>query len=375
MLKLLIITALYTGHGHKSISDALEERLQTYPDLDVLTIDGFDLMDKVMQVCAEKTYGPITRLPGKTWQFNYAMGVKFKGPVQTAVASMIRHRFQSLIEEYRPDCILSVHPVFLGCICSLLEEMGLDIPLIAHEADLIDIAPFWFDPRIHMVLAPSKESYDSSLQGGVLPERLRQVGFPVRSRFMGKRRENYMPNRPVTITVMSGSEGSGVIRVVTRELLRGTDAKVTVICGRNKALRAKLKKAFTKEYYGRVNVMGFVENIQDIMLDSDILVMRASPNSVMEAVALNIPAILFGQLAGQELLNPDMMQSHGIAAYCPDTSRLARLIRDMLKNNGEAMERMRRAQREYMPGDDAKDTAELFYNEVKRIHEKRGAVE
>ena len=367
MSKLLIITALYTGHGHKSISDALEERFKAYPDVNILTIDGFDLMDKAMQVVAEKSYGPITRLPGKTWQFNYAVGTRYDKPLQAVVAALIRRRFHELIRDYQPDAVLSVHPVFLASVASLLEEMGLSTPLIAHEADLIDIASFWFDRRIRLLLCPSEESYRSSIEGGADPARTVQVGFPVRERFMGYRDREMSLHSPVTVTIMSGSEGSGEIGVVARELLRSTDVQLNIVCGRNKALRRKLKKALGSQYYGRINVMGFVENIQKVMIDSDILVMRASPNSVMEAVALNIPVIVFGQLAGQELHNPDMMQAHGIVAYCPEPKRLAQLVRDMTKDGGKAMEEMRAAQRAYMPGDSAKDTAALLHEWLEKL--------
>ena len=132
MRRLLILTAEFTGHGHKSISDALIERLRKYGDIEIKVIDGFDLMNKTQKVLAEKTYGPITRLPGKAWEWNYLAGVRLQEPVQKAVDYMIRARFQALIYEFRPDCILSVHPVFLGSILDLLEEMGLPIPLIAH---------------------------------------------------------------------------------------------------------------------------------------------------------------------------------------------------------------------------------------------------
>ena len=372
MYKLLIITALYTGHGHKSISDALEERLRAYKDVNVLTIDGFDLMDKVLQEIAEKTYGPITRMPAKTWQLNYALGTKVAArPMMAAVGAAIRHRFQELIRSFHPDCVLSVHPVFLGNVCALLEDMGEDIPVIAHEADLIDIAPFWFDARLRLVLAPSHEAYHSTLEGGVPPERVREVGFPVRQRFMGYRERDMKLHDPVTVTIMSGSEGSGEILKVARELLRSTDANVNVICGRNKVLRKKIRKALSSEYHGRLNATGFIEDIQQVMIDSDVLVMRASPNSVMEAVALNVPVILFGQLAGQELHNPDMMQAHGIAAYCPDPRQLARQVRALMANGGREMEAMRARQREYAPDDAAKATAALLYNELKLIVAER----
>ena len=150
MRKLLIFTAEYTGHGHKSISDALMERLRVYDDIEIKCIDGFDLMDKVMKACAEKTYGPITRMPGRAWEWNYAAGLKLKQPVQYAVRTVIRARFQKLIDEFRPDCILSVHPIFIGTVLDLLESMHLDIPVVAHEADLVDIPPLWFDKRLSL---------------------------------------------------------------------------------------------------------------------------------------------------------------------------------------------------------------------------------
>lgn len=366
MRRLLILTAEYTGHGHKSISDSLIERLRRYDDLEIRVIDGFDLMNKTQKVLAEKTYGPITRLPGKAWEWNYLAGVRLQEPVQKAVDYMIRARFQALVYEFRPDCILSVHPVFLGSILDLLEEMGLSIPLIAHEADLIDIAPYWFDPRISMVLTPSEESYRCTLDHGVAPARVRQVGFPVRSRFMGLAgKAAAVKNDPPVITVMSGSEGSGTLKGVVKQLLHGTNAKINVICGRNKSIRKKLRKAFVKEYHDRMNAMGFVERIQDVMCNSDILIMRASPNSVMEAVALNKPIILFGQLAGQELHNPDMICAHGLAVYCPEPEKLPEAVARLQANGGEELRKMQEAQRRYAPGDAAADTAALLNELIK----------
>ena len=127
------------------------------------------------------------------------------------------------------------------------------------------------------------------------------------------------PHEGTVVTVMSGSEGSGIIRAVVRVLLKRTDAHVNVVCGRNKKLRKKLKKAFGEQYHGRLSVMGFVDDIQNVMAASDILILRASPNAAMEAVALNVPVILFGQLAGQEQHNPDVLQA-GPGA-CPSPRR------------------------------------------------------
>ena len=209
MRKLLILTSLFTGHGHKSVADALSERLSAYDDLEVRAIDGFALMNKLEQYMAEYTYGPITRMPGKAWEWNFAAGQTFKKPVTHAVASMIKARLLALLAEFQPDAILSVHPMFLGAVLEVMAEAGLKIPLIAHEVDLVDIADYWFDSRIDWVLAPSKEAYDCTLAHGVDPKKVMQVGFPVRSRFIDV--PVPAPHEGNVITVMSGAEGSGMV--------------------------------------------------------------------------------------------------------------------------------------------------------------------
>ena len=111
--------------------------------------------------------------------------------------------------------------------------------------------------------------------------------------------------------------------------------------------------------------MGFVERIQDVMCESDILVMRASPNSVMEAVALNKPVILFGQLAGQELHNPQMLEKHGLAKYCPEPEKLPACVADLIKDDGSAIKRMIECQKAYAPGDVCAETAKLINDFIK----------
>ena len=358
MRKLLVLTSLFTGHGHKSISDALEERLRAYGDIEVKTIDGFALMNRFEQYMAEYTYGPITRMPGKAWEWNFAVGQTFRKPVTKAVAAMIKARLLALLEAFRPDAILSVHPIFLGAVLDVLEEAGLRIPLIAHEVDLIDITDYWYDPRIYRVLAPSQEAYDCTVAHVDDPERVVKVGFPVRSRFIGVLTPP--PHEGTVITVMSGAEGSGMIYPVVRMLLKHTDAHINVVCGRNKKLRKKLREAFGKKYHGRLNPLGFVEDIQNVMAASDVLVMRASPNTAMEAVALNVPVILFGQLAGQEMHNPDLLQAHGVARYCPEPKQLPDCVKALLADDKAQVKAMIAAQRAFAPTDAAAETAALL---------------
>ena len=96
------------------------------------------------------------------------------------------------------------------------------------------------------------------------------------------------------------------------------------------------------------------------MANSDLLVMRASPNSVMEAVSMRVPVIMFGQLAGQELHNPEVLEAHGVAKYCPELSELPQYAAQILNEGGSCALAMREAQRNYAPRDAATDTVALL---------------
>ena len=362
MKRILILSSYFTGHGHKSVSNALCERLEQYDDLEVRVIDGFELMNKVEQYMAARTYGPITRMPGKAWEWNYEAGQRLSKPVTRIVAAMIRTKLLALLEDFKPDAIVSVHPMFIGAVLDVLEEADLRIPLIAHEVDLVDISDYWFDPRVNLILAPSLESYYCTIAHGVPAEKVVQVGFPVRRRFVEERPR--VEHDGVVITVMSGAEGSGTIPRVVSTLLKHTEAHINVICGRNKKLRKRLRRTFAKRHRGRVSVMGFVSEIQEIMRNSDLLVMRASPTSVMEAVNLRVPVILFGQLAGQEQHNPKILEAYGVARYCPEVSKLPACVNQMLGDGGLRIFAMREAQRRYAPRDAAAETAKLLHEWV-----------
>ena len=72
MKKILLITAMYTGYGHKSISDSLVEQFKEIPDLEVRVIDGFELLGPYGPRMS-KIYGVTTRYASGLWKLSYEL--------------------------------------------------------------------------------------------------------------------------------------------------------------------------------------------------------------------------------------------------------------------------------------------------------------
>jgi len=360
MKNVVIISSDYTGHGHKSISEALQEQFNIHEDVCLNIIDGFDLGGN-MWIRVGKSYGLVTRNAKELW--NLAWKISKRNPlfIHEFTELTIRENFIKLLRKLKPDLILCVHPVFNTPILNILKEYKINIPFVTFIADLISISPLWADKRADCIICPTEEAKQRCLGFGVPEESLKVIGFPVRSRFTqhilsenANKNINYDLSKPLECLIMSGGEGSGDMNVVSRILLDNFNCNIRIIAGRNESMKEKLEKTLSQQYPGRVEILGFVTNIQDYMLTSDIAFTRGSPNVMMEAVACNVPLVITGALPGQEQENPDFAVKNKLGIYCDNPLNLAEAVSNLLSDNAKGLNEIKQAQRDFFDHDTAK---------------------
>ena len=359
MKRILLITSANTGGGHKSISDSLTEQFSAMEDVEVKTIDGFALLGRA-GVHGSKQYNfMLRRTPGvfnKAWKFTMAHPPRLK-----AAAHLCDSRFRKCIRSFHPDLILTVHSLFNSVITRMLKRHGLAIPVVVLQADLVDIHSTWCNPDAYMTICPTREAYDASIRQGMPPEKLKIMGFPVRDRFCKAAREaagkDYDPSRPLRCLLMSGGEGSGGLGAYAETILVNTDAEVTVICGNNKKLYQYLQKSLCRRYEGRISVRGFVTDVEKAMLDSDVLIARGSPNTLYEAVTMNVPVIMIGPLPEQERGNPKLMRDHNLGVICHSPTDVPEMIRSLLSSDAAKLKEIRAAQHAFRNEENARNIA------------------
>lgn len=360
MKKILILSSNQTGHGHKSIGEALEEQLKPYAEVEV--IEALRLFGRA-GVRAGSMYGPITRMGADFWRIVWDMSFNNPDLIVQMMSPMLHDRFMQRLKADPPGLIVSIHPNFNAPVIEVLKEQKLKIPFITLLADLVDIHPLWVDPRADYIMCPSEESHGAALMLGAQASKLKLCGFPTRARFTEAarnfERKPFTGGRPLECLLMSGGEGSGNLQKLADILLENFDCRVTIICGRNKKLFDTLTEKLA-EFGERVNILGFCENVQDYMLAADVAFMRGSPNSVLEAVICNTPLVVTGSLSGQEQRNPEFILMKGLGVVCRESRRLLPLMRGLLENNAEGLNRIAEKQRAYRNFDCAKEIAEFL---------------
>ena len=362
----MIITSEYTGHGHKSITEALTEQFSKHSEVKLNILDGYSLSGS-LGLKIGKLYGTITRASKDLWKLIWDISTKHPYVITDLVENSIKDSFVRVLNAIEPDAIIIAHPNYLSSILNILENNNRKIPIYAIVADPVSITPLWCDSRAHFTICPTEEAKIACIHFGVPETKIKVFGFPVRERFNKKTVNSDILHisreSPLRCLIMSGGEGSGNMGGIARSILNNFNSSVRIICGRNKTLKKRMELTLLDKYAGRVEIFGFVNDMENIMAESDILFTRASPNVMMEAVMCNLPLVITGALPGQEEGNPAYAEKYNLGVVCTETRRIKETVHLLLANNAEKLNRIKKSQYEYRDPDIAKNIVNFILSD------------
>ena len=363
MKKILLITTTHTGCGHKSISDSMMDWFCDMPEVEVVQVDGFEKLVNRFARTLCGSYGIVTRHAKFLWAMTWAFGSRFNGFYCNLMTLWARKRFMRLVQQEKPDVVITTHPMFNSSLLNVCEREGLRLPFVSVQADPVTIHKSWCDPRSEIVVCATEEAVKCTLGFGVPREKIRLVGFPTRRRFtdiaQSTDKPPYDPSRPARCLMMSGGEGSGKLGRYALAILKNTDVHLTIVCGRNKQLKLRLETLLKPHYGDRIDIKGFVNDMENVMLESDILIARGSPNTFFEGIVMNVPLIITGALPGQEQGNPDLVAHNNLGIVCETIHGLPDAVKFLLKDDGRKLQQIRSAQQAYRRFDNARRIAEI----------------
>jgi 1,2-diacylglycerol 3-beta-galactosyltransferase len=251
----------------------------------------------------------------------------------------------------QPAVVVSFHPVTAEPAVCVRDRGARLLPVITVITDLITPHLSWRDAAVDRVIVPSAAIADQCTRDGMPDGRCVETGLPVAAEFCRaplSAPERRMLQRSLglrgrfLVVVTGGAEGSGGIYRRTAAILRQVEnVDVAVICGRNRLLRRRLTRLAARAG-GRLTVHGFVDNMADWLRCADIVVGKAGPGTIAEAMCCAAPLVLTSYVPGQEEGNAEFVVRAGAGVYAPRPRRLAAEI-GRLRRDPAALAAMRAA--------------------------------
>lgn len=218
--------------------------------------------------------------------------------------------------------------------------------------DLVDVHRGWTSQRADLIVVPTEQVRRAVLQRGMRSDRVRLFGLPVDLRFRPpwpgeratlQRRLGLEAGRP-TVLVAGGGEGSGGLKDQVLALSRESHPwQVIAVCGRNERVRTQL---LATRLQTPTLILGFVEDMPELMRASDVAAGKAGPGAIAEALATGVPLVLTSYLPGQERGNVGFVVDSGAGLYAPGPGRLLGAIFTLLGGDGTTYREMAARARE-----------------------------
>lgn len=349
--RVLILTSYVTGHGHKSITDALEVELRKHKDVEFKSVEAFEFGGK-MGLRVGKMYAPIIRTSEDMWKFIYAMTATDPHLVNSVVKRIIKTKFNKLVDQFNPDIIVTVHPAFNSAVVDLLEKRKdkKKIKFATVFADLISISPLWVEPRADLMIAPTKSAWVYAIKNGADEDKMAIINLPVRKEILnaGAKIKSIDDNairekKNIDFLIMSGGEGSGDMGAIIEKLLKIPNSRISAVAGRNSKLKEILEAKFSNNL-DRVTIYGYVKDVETLMVNNDVGIVRGSPNVLMECITCTLPVIVTGALPGQEEGNIDFILLNDLGLLCNKQNDLVRTVNKLITNDKERLIKIRKNQ-------------------------------
>ncbi len=341
-MKILIFTAS-TGGGHKRAASAMKEYFESVSaENTVKIVDGIAQAGKLYNkfICGGYTtlakrmpnfYGKLYRNSDKKSALNnLCEGVnRSKG----------KH-ILPVIRDFEPDVIISCHAFITLMLGDLKTNGKIFAPVIALITDFKAHYTYFADGIDHYVVSVETMRRDMSERYAINADSIHVYGIPVFQRFMTSpdkaelKRSLGLDESKKTILFMAGSFGvSEVLNVYKSIADNSGDCQFIVITGNNKSLFKKFETVADKR---NTKLLMFVNNVEDYMHCSDLIITKPGGLTVTESLQCRLPMAIYSAYPGQEEDNANFLADAGVAVLLKDNP--GKLVGEIIESDDKLKE-------------------------------------
>jgi processive 1,2-diacylglycerol beta-glucosyltransferase len=324
----VLILSADVGEGHAAAARALREQLEASGEpVQVTVIDGLAAMGERLRSVVEDGYRTQLRVSPRSYALYYWL-LEHLAPMRWITKQMLcRMGAAALRREIvrrDPDVVVSTYPAITVVLSHLRRRRLLTVPTVATITDMTGLF-FWAQRGIdtHLVM------YDASVRdveriagrGSVQVVRPLIAAEFLEPRERGAARAALGLSAVGRVVVVSGGGwGVGDLEGAVAELLRIPDATVICLAGRNETERVRLDERFAS--IARVRVLGFTDQMSDLLAAADVLVHSTGGVTCLEAMARGCPVVSYGLPVAHAKLNTRLMAKHEFLLLAGDPVEL-----------------------------------------------------
>ena len=375
MKKILILYAKYGG-GHSSAANAIKNYIDShFTDTETNIVDCMEYINRAINKISTSTYKKITSSTPRLWKTVYYHSEKgILSKISNGSNKFMARKLFHLVEEYKPDIIISTHMFSTQMISYLKKKNKVHSKLATILTDFAPHEQWLVGCKYGDYFFVSNDKMRDTLINdfGISKNKVFATGIPLSEKFQMEfdKQEVYQSfglnsNKKVILFFGGGEFGLGKDRTVSilNSLAKHIDEyQIIAVSGRNKKMYdAFIDVANELGNPEELKIYDFITNVPEAMSISSLVVTKPGGLTSSESLASSLPMLIINPIPGQEEENAEFIEQAGAGLWIRKTDDVDLIINNLL-NAKDMIQRMKEQAEKISHRNATKDICEIILN-------------
>ena len=347
MKKILITYASY-GSGHKMIANYIKEYIEDDKLYEIKTINILDYAGKFVSSTAnsfDKIYNHrMEKLSSAIYRLSDNSFMRKIYKIYSNYFICNKEILQAF-SEFDPDVVLSTH--FYGSnIAAYLKKQHVLNPKIITIVTDYKAHDIWMssDDKEEIFIVANELVKKDMIKNNCYSHTILPYGIPYNEKLSLNlssinsiyKKYKLETNKKTIIFFGGGSNGSNVYYKYLKTLLSvKLDYQIVFICGNNKKLKLDCESLVKKGNYTDVKILGFINNVYELLKISDIVITKPGGATVTECLEMQRFMVLIPGIGGQESYNAKYVSKSNYGVYKKNRITFRRYLLNNVKKTDD----------------------------------------
>jgi len=299
----ILILTLPHGAAHQRAAKALRDAfLDLRPTSEVKVIDTLEHCTAWFRAYYNSYLIPLRLWPGLwRWIESKQHESESTGPgwlYRAGASPLFRY-----LRDFSPDAVIATE---VGtCELAAMYKREARAAFLLAGLELMDFNRAWIQPEVDLFLTTHTDLAKELVDAGAPAGQVVTTGQPIDRLFSSlpdratARARLGLPQGTPLVLALFGGAGFGNAEHMIEQVARVTlPHEMVMITGRNQTLERRLRKQC--QQLPGVRVLGWVDNIQEWMVASDLMISKPGGATLTEGFACGLPMLAFDPLPGNE---------------------------------------------------------------------------
>jgi processive 1,2-diacylglycerol beta-glucosyltransferase len=344
MSRRILVLSASVGAGHLRAAQAVELAIKELaPDASVQNLDVLELTNAMFRRLYAKSYLDLVNLAPHALGYFYDLMDREPSPqrksdrLRSLVERLNLRKFLRFLQQGSWDVIVNTHFLPAEMIAVLRSKAELSTPQLTVTTDF-ETHRLWVNQPCEHYFTATEEGAVNLAHFGIPARDITVTGIPIHPAFMKLGAQNeyrvkhgLIGDRPVILQLAGGFGVGPVEKLFDAVLAVESPLELVVVAGRNAVLQERLKER-TPPSRHRVHVLGFTNEMHELMTAADLVMTKPGGLTTSEAMACGAAMVVVNPIPGQESRNSDFLLENAAAIKVNNVATLSFKLTQLLQS-------------------------------------------